>query len=539
MGVVAVALVIAGAVGANAFLTGRSTRCEQATPLAVMADPAIAPTLSQIAGAYADPAPAVNGLCIGVEVIARASSVVAAGLGDDVTADLWVPDSSLWTREVTAGAGTVTAGESVASSPLVVVAPRAVGEQLGWPDAAFSWSSVIESAGTATIADPITTGEGLATLLAVGATVGTDEADRTRLVQAMMAVGRSAVPSVAAAYRQLSSDPATAPLFTATEQSVVAHNAQDAENPAVAFYPAEGTFVFDYPAVAISNADTDTARSHAVKAFVAALHEPQAVAVLQEAGFRAPGGEPREEAGVVDGIQADMPTALPTPDPTQAAQILRQWSALSIDSQLLAVVDISGSMDEQVDDGVTRIELTRDAAKTALGLFPPTSAIGLWAFSVERDPPNDYVELVPVGLLSEEVGGVPRQQALVAAADSLPGITEGGTALYDTVLAAFRTVRAGYDPEKINSVVLLTDGRNEDDPDGIDLESLLTTLRAEVDPARPIPVITIGMGPDADMDALTQISEATGAEAYQAVDPRDIQQVFLDAMVDRQCRPNC
>jgi Ca-activated chloride channel homolog len=88
-------------------------------------------------------------------------------------------------------------------------------------------------------------------------------------------------------------------------------------------------------------------------------------------------------------------------------------------------------------------------------------------------------------------------------------------------------------------VVLLTDGRNEDDPDGIDLESLLTTLRAEVDPARPIPVITIGMGPDADMDVLTQISEATGAEAYQAVNPFDIQQVFLDAMVDRQCRPNC
>jgi secreted protein with Ig-like and vWFA domain len=196
-------------------------------------------------------------------------------------------------------------------------------------------------------------------------------------------------------------------------------------------------------------------------------------------------------------------------------------------------------MDEQVDDGVTRIQLTRDAAKTALALFPPTSAIGLWAFSVERDPPNDYVELVPIGLLSEQVGGVPRQQALVAAADSLPGITDGGTALYDTVLAAFRTVRAGYDPEKINSVVLLTDGRNEDDPDGIDLETLLTTLRTEVDPARPIPVITIGMGPGADMDALTQISEATGAQAYQAEDPRDIQQVFLDAMVDRQCRPNC
>ncbi|HMG28580.1 MAG TPA: hypothetical protein VK585_00480 [Jiangellaceae bacterium] len=76
-------------------------------------------------------------------------------------------------------------------------------------------------------------------------------------------------------------------------------------------------------------------------------------------------------------------------------------------------------------------------------------------------------------------------------------------------------------------------------PVGIDLVNLLTTLRTEVDPARPIPVITIGMGPEADLDALTQISEASGANAYRAEDPADIEQVFLDAMVERQCRPVC
>jgi hypothetical protein len=34
------------------------------------------------------------------------------------------------------------------------------------------------------------------------------------------------------------------------------------------------------------------------------------------------------------------------------------------------------------------------------------------------------------------------------------------------------------------------------------------------------------------------VAAATG-EAYLAADPRDIQRVFLDAMVARQCRPNC
>jgi hypothetical protein len=47
------------------------------------------------------------------------------------------------------------------------------------------------------------------------------------------------------------------------------------------------------------------------------------------------------------------------------------------------------------------------------------------------------------------------------------------------------------------------------------------------------------MGPEADLKALTQISEVTGAKAYLAEDPADIEQVFLDAMVERQCRPNC
>jgi Ca-activated chloride channel homolog len=105
------------------------------------------------------------------------------------------------------------------------------------------------------------------------------------------------------------------------------------------------------------------------------------------------------------------------------------------------------------------------------------------------------------------------------------------------VLAAYRTVRAAYDPARVNSVVLLTDGRNQDDPDSIELDTVLTTLRAEFDPAQPVPVITIGMGPDADHQTLARISEVTGTKSYRVDNPADIQQVFLDAMVERQCRP--
>ena len=34
-------------------------------------------------------------------------------------------------------------------------------------------------------------------------------------------------------------------------------------------------------------------------------------------------------------------------------------------------------------------------------------------------------------------------------------------------------------------------------------------------------------------------SQIPGAKAYRAENPADIEQVFLDAMIERQCRPNC
>jgi hypothetical protein len=49
-------------------------------------------------------------------------------------------------------------------------------------------------------------------------------------------------------------------------------------------------------------------------------------------------------------------------------------------------------------------------------------------------------------------------------------------------------------------------------------------------------IITIGIGPEADADALRTIAEATNGTHHIARDPSDIEQVFLEAMVARQQR---
>jgi len=545
-GVVAVGLVVAGVAVAYPQLTtpdGAATgeRCSGTLLLRVAAAPAIATAVGQLADGYQREDPSVDGTCVRLEVRTVPSNEAAAAMSADTAAapDLWIPDSSLWAHRVGSDQVTVDSAGPVAGSPLVVVAPRDTAIALGWPEAEFSWTSLLESQGAPTVADPATTTEGLATLLAVRAAVGDRPEAREQLVGAMVQVARQAVPDVGAAFGQVMNAPAEAPLFTASEQQLLVHNREHPDHPVVALYPAEGTLAFDYPALRTSTPDAAPGVDEAVAAFVEALRSEDATTLLQAAGFRSVDGQASATAGVTDGIVASAPTTLPVPEGEEVAGLLRQWAAVSLEFRMLAVIDVSGSMRERVDGGARRIELARDAAKTALGLFPDSASIGMWAFSIDQDPPRDYVELVPTGPLTDEVDGTTRRDLLVAATDGLPDRAQGGTGLYDTALAAFRTVRAGYEPGKVNSVVLLTDGRNEDDPDSITLEALLATLQAESDPAQPVPIIAIGMSEDADIDALRQIAAATGGEAYLAADPRDIQQVFLDAMVARQCRPNC
>ena len=64
--------------------------------------------------------------------------------------------------------------------------------------------------------------------------------------------------------------------------------------------------------------------------------------------------------------------------------------------------------------------------------------------------------------------------------------------IYDTTLAAFQALQRSYAPQRINIVVLLTDGINDDPSGGINRAELLRRLKAEQDKERPVRIITIG-----------------------------------------------
>jgi Ca-activated chloride channel homolog len=115
-------------------------------------------------------------------------------------------------------------------------------------------------------------------------------------------------------------------------------------------------------------------------------------------------------------------------------------------------------------------------------------------------------------------------------AGGLQAMRPGGrTGLYETTLAAVGYMRRHWVPDRINTVVLLTDGEDDNTTSGLTLSALVGRLGA-ANGDRPVRVITIAYGPEADANALRQIAAATRGATYELANPRDIQRVFISAI---------
>jgi Ca-activated chloride channel family protein len=104
---------------------------------------------------------------------------------------------------------------------------------------------------------------------------------------------------------------------------------------------------------------------------------------------------------------------------------------------------------------------------------------------------------------------------------------DGGTGLYDTVHDAYLAMQEAWRPDAQNLLVVITDGRNEDDV-GLDLSGLIEALGQAARPDEPLPIIAIAVGPQADAAALEAITEVTGGRVFVARDEVSaIEQIVL------------
>jgi hypothetical protein len=527
------ALVIGAVSGLSVAATATAIEihdaCSGQLDLAVTVAPALAPEVDSDANTFNATKPAANGKCVTVMATTDDSADEAQQLPTQQVAPpaLWLPDSSLWAREVSAQTATnhpaahLDVLGSLATSPLVLAAPQSLAHQIGWPARPPSWSAVAGGALPTAIGNPATTTEGLAGILMLESVLGAQaSAPSPSLVALLVKLGHSAVSDITGEFGD-DAPGSNAFAFTATEQEVTQVNRQAGGTPFAAMVPKDGTLDFDYPLIRVSSASEIPGTATAAAEFEAVLKSPSTTAMLADAGFR-PAHSP-------------IPGATAYPAGQVVATLVRTWLAVNLDARFLTVVDVSTSMNMPIGPGgadESKADIVRDATTIGLSEFPDTTEIGLWVFSQQLAPPNDWQEVVPIGPLGEPIDGATRRIELQRASAALPSMVHGTTALYSTALAAYQDALAGYDPTKVNAVVLMTDGFNDTDH-GPDLATTVATLRSLVDPHRPVPLFTIGIGPAADMSALRQLATVTNGRAYRVNTAMDIVNVFLDVLAQR------
>ena len=552
------------------------------TQVQVAASSEKAALLGELAAEYNKAGREVDGNCVTVSVASKASGGAAQALSEgwDENVDgplptVWTPASSSWGVLVQQNLASqdkpdvIPAGrESIAQTPLVIAMPRPMAEALGWPDKQIGWKDLAALAKSPKgwaekdhpewgrfklgKTNPYYSTSGLnATIASYYAATGLssdltakDLRDpKTRqfvknLESSVVHYGDTTLTFLSNMANEAARGQGLTYVSAVTveEKSVLDYNrGNPTGNPATlgqqpppavplaAVYPSDGTLMSDNPWLVLNAPWVSAPQKAAAADFLTWVREPDQQRRFTEAGFRTFEGVPGDVIRPEDGLlPAGAKVVLSPPSPAVLAGLQNSWDSLRKRAHVLMVMDVSGSMGEPVPSaGSNKLRLAQDAAIGALDGFAPDDEVGLWVFSTALgDNGEPFREMVPIGPAKQTVP--------VMKKDISQLLADGGTGLYATLREAQRESLKSLAPDRINAIVLLSDGRNEYPPD-TDLDGLLDELSAEsVDTS--VRVFTIGYGEAADTEALQRIAEASRGQHYEATDPASIDKVLTSVL---------
>ncbi|KAB2971610.1 VWA domain-containing protein [Streptomyces sp. SS1-1] len=553
--VTAVALTVAGGTAAAVAqgLLSFGTSCQDdAVRLRLLAAPEVAPALQTAAERARRAGLTSDGRCVAVTVIAREPHQVATALtaDEDPGAEVWVPDSQAWVQRLTANGGSaeVSTIGHVATSPVGVAMAPAAAKSLGWPDRTYTWTELAAATlggGPVRLgaADPARSAAGLLALTRVSAAAGAAKGGDTRAAGLMKALSERVTDGDGQVLETLprdtsdteSANPRRNQAVILSEQAAFRYNAatEDARDLDF-FYPEDGAPRLDYPYALLDQTGLTTDESRAAIRFMSYLDDPEQQRLLERHGFRT--SDERVPDGLVEraGGSPSQPYAKPVDRPATGVALqesLGVWEITVRSARITMVVDASASMAERVPATErSRMDVTKASLRRALDTFTADDEIGLWDFSTALDGAKDYRVRVPAGRLGDSEGDVTQRDRLETAFGKLKPVKDGATGLYDTTLAAYREATRSYAKGRFNAVVVLTDGVNED-PGSVSRAGLLARLEELADPKRPLPLIMIAVGPDADREEADRIAKATGGSGHEVTDPAQMETAILKAIV--------
>ena len=443
------------------------------------------------------------------------------------------PDSSVWLntldREWAKRTGRdsplVGQTERYAVSPIVIAMWEDVARGMGYPDKPLGWIDLLNRAksdpefkwshpSTASAAGLLAT---LAEFYAgAGKTRGLTEADAQR--QATLDYVAAIEKTVryygegewSVMQRVLSEGRSYLHAFVCQEQLVVYHNAHSPTERLVAIYPVEGTLWEDHP-LALLEVQGLTAEQRATfSRFAEFLKSQETQLEILKSGYRPTDLSisltvPESPLTAANGVDPAQPqTALQMPAPSVVQVVRDVWWYTKRHTNVYLVADVSGSMEGA----------KLDNAQQALRIFMEqvqgdTERIGLITFSSQPS------EAVPIDELKRS------RQALNQAIDRLEA--GGDTALLDAVDMAYSQLQALKDPDRINAIVVMTDGRENNSRIG--LGTLMKQVMDGNQSGVPVVIFCIGYGSDADEKVLRSLAQSSGGQ-YYAGDPDTIRRLY-------------
>ncbi|QFG24689.1 substrate-binding domain-containing protein [Actinomadura sp. WMMB 499] len=560
---------LAGAVGLVVLLGGgvyafaqSSGGCsgDDALTLSVAAAPDIQPVIVKSAGRFNDAGHEVSGKCVQAHVKSAEPSTVStllSGQGvaadDEERPDVWIPDSSLWLSRATPqdGEAQVRSSTSLAKSPIVIGVPATLAEQLqqNGVTSTPSWDNLLKAAGGVAggavtknqmipagsvrlyVPDPMKNAAGMGSLMITSTLLANDPNRDSIFTGIVRTVRESQVPTVEAQFEQFGKGQGGGkqPISLSSEQALWTFNQSKPQVGAVALYPIEGTLSMDYPYAVTAQ---DDAAREAAKLLEETLGDSQTREDLQAAGFRSADGKAPAGFSEQGGVSQARPRQLPSPKAEDVNGVMQAWAQLTLGLRILTLIDVSGSMAEMVDADTNRLQAIGAVSQGGLGMMSDDTELGQWLFSTNMKDGAPYEVTVPIGPLGERIGSNTRRNRVLSVLSKMRPNPTGDTALYRTMLDAYKKMSDSFKPEFGNSILLLTDGKN-DDAEGPSLEETLTQLKEMRDPNKPIQVNMIGFGPGVDRNELEQIGEATGGGVAVAQTPQDIQKIFLQMLSRR------